>query len=239
MQRISGSQKNSPRSNPIVVATDLDRTFSQLDLRPSPASIERAAALRSKGIVLVLVTGRHIDDPAWLPLAHCFDAMVMEGGAAWGQPGAWKTAAVAAHFWNVASRLASSGYRVEVGQASFSAPKEAAALLDAETDRVTWRENAEHVDVTPLGVDKAFGLKQALRDLGLSDARVIAIGDGLNDVPLLASAEVGIAVSNAHESLLQAATVHAPWPAHEGFLWATRPLLHESDFDALSWGDAK
>jgi hypothetical protein len=49
----------------------------------------------------------------------------------------------------------------------------------------------------PPGVDKASGVMEALKELGVSRHNLVAIGDGENDLPLFAAAGHAVAVSNA------------------------------------------
>ena len=65
--------------------------------------------------------------------------------------------------------------------------------------------NRSAVMVLPAGVNKATGLRFALRRLGLSRHEAVGIGDGENDHSLLRYCECGVAVANAVESLKAAA----------------------------------
>src|SRR5437868_15012520 len=59
--------------------------------------------------------------------------------------------------------------------------------------------------VLPSGVNKAFGLKAALKDLGLSPHNVVGIGDAENDHSFLSLCECSVAVANAIPSLKEQA----------------------------------
>jgi hypothetical protein len=65
--------------------------------------------------------------------------------------------------------------------------------------------NRSAIMALPAGVNKATGLRFALRQLGLSRHEVVGIGDGENDHSLLRYCECGVAVANAVESLRTAA----------------------------------
>jgi len=65
--------------------------------------------------------------------------------------------------------------------------------------------NKGSVMVLPSGVNKATGLAQALKGLGISPRNVVAIGDAENDHALLEYVELGVAVSNAIPMLLERA----------------------------------
>ena len=62
-----------------------------------------------------------------------------------------------------------------------------------------------YLELFAKGVNKA----QAMRDLatGLNVERIVAFGDNLNDIPMLKSATVGVAVENAYEDVKKAADV--------------------------------
>ena len=56
--------------------------------------------------------------------------------------------------------------------------------------------------MTAVGVNKAAGLADVADEHGIDAADVIAFGDFLNDVPMLAWAGRGVAVANAHPEVL-------------------------------------
>jgi hydroxymethylpyrimidine pyrophosphatase-like HAD family hydrolase len=80
-------------------------------------------------------------------------------------------------------------------------------LLDAvlplmPSGAVASTSGAPFVEVTAPGVDKAFGVQQVCASLGIAPAEVLAFGDNHNDVALLRWAGRGVAMGNAHESVL-------------------------------------
>jgi hydroxymethylpyrimidine pyrophosphatase-like HAD family hydrolase len=64
---------------------------------------------------------------------------------------------------------------------------------------------AGFVEVTGAGVDKAFGVARLCARLGVDRREVVAIGDHLNDVPLLRWAGRSVAMAGAHPGALAAA----------------------------------
>jgi hypothetical protein len=64
------------------------------------------------------------------------------------------------------------------------------------------QSGGEAVEVTAVGVNKAAGLAEVAEEHGIDAADVIAFGDFLNDVPMLAWAGRGVAVANAHPEVL-------------------------------------
>lgn len=67
-----------------------------------------------------------------------------------------------------------------------------------------------------VGVDKAVGMRIAADRLGIPMDRVVAVGDGLNDIEMLAAAGTGVAVEGADPRLLAVADRVAPGPERAG-----------------------
>lgn len=61
------------------------------------------------------------------------------------------------------------------------------------------------LDLTPVGVSKASGLRHVCAGLGLTGADVLAVGDGRNDIEMLRWAGRGAAVAQAPQDVLDAA----------------------------------
>ncbi|MGH3048735.1 MAG: Cof-type HAD-IIB family hydrolase [Gaiellaceae bacterium] len=61
------------------------------------------------------------------------------------------------------------------------------------------------VEVSPAGVNKAAALAELCESLGIASHEVVAFGDHLNDLPMLAWAGRGIAVANAHPEVIELA----------------------------------
>jgi hydroxymethylpyrimidine pyrophosphatase-like HAD family hydrolase len=114
-------------------------------------------------------------------------------------------------------------------------------LLDGETTRVVVRSpdhTSEHfmelveriglhgvtyavgytawLDLAPEGVSKASALEQVRTDLGVDPARTLAVGDGRNDLEMLAWAARGVAMGNAPQVVLDAADEVAPGVEDDG-----------------------
>lgn len=54
-----------------------------------------------------------------------------------------------------------------------------------------------YLEVTPKGIDKAYGIKQLLTILGIGYKETVCCGDSFNDVKMLQYAGVGVAMANA------------------------------------------
>lgn len=74
------------------------------------------------------------------------------------------------------------------------------------------------------GVHKAHGITAVTERLGLLREDVIAFGDGLNDVEMLAHAGTGVAIEGADPRVLEAADRVAAGPEREGLVAAFAEL---------------
>lgn len=72
------------------------------------------------------------------------------------------------------------------------------------------------VEIAARGVSKATGLEALCGRLGITSAQVVAFGDMPNDLPMLQFAGVGVAVGNAHSTLLASADMIAPTNNEDG-----------------------
>jgi Cof subfamily protein (haloacid dehalogenase superfamily) len=74
--------------------------------------------------------------------------------------------------------------------------------------------------IFPIGTDKGTALDIVMQKLNIAPANVMAIGDDLNDLPMLKRAGIAIAMGNAHAHLRAVATDSAPDYEHDGVGWA-------------------
>ncbi|GGC16044.1 HAD family hydrolase [Cellulomonas carbonis] len=74
------------------------------------------------------------------------------------------------------------------------------------------------------GVHKAVGIETVVTHLGVAREDVVAVGDGLNDVEMLAWAGVGVAIAGAHPDVLAVADRVAQGPQVEGLVAAFAEL---------------
>lgn len=63
----------------------------------------------------------------------------------------------------------------------------------------------KNIEVNPLGINKAKGLKIVCSRLGIDMKNVMAMGDSLNDIAMITEAGLGIAMGNAQETVKIAA----------------------------------
>ncbi|MBS4207778.1 Cof-type HAD-IIB family hydrolase [Bacillus sp. FJAT-50079] len=64
---------------------------------------------------------------------------------------------------------------------------------------IRWHETA--MDIVPKGGSKAEGIKKLIERLGFEMENVYAFGDGFNDVEMLQTVGMGVAMGNAHEAV--------------------------------------
>ena len=91
---------------------------------------------------------------------------------------------------------------VDPGQIA-AVQRQIAALLPEDLTVV--QTAAFYLEVIPRAIDKGRGLVQICRALGLRPAEVIAFGDAENDIPMLRTAGVGVAMGNADAAVKAAA----------------------------------
>ncbi|MEA3191538.1 MAG: hypothetical protein QOD77_2120 [Thermoplasmata archaeon] len=212
-----------------VLVSDLDRTFSTEDLELDPDALKAAEHLRKRGVRCVLATGRGFRVLSAHPLlTRAFDGFVLEGGAVWGTPGDWRlTKADLGAVHAVADALEAQRIPVRRRSASCSIAIENAAALAGipASGQCSLQRNRDRMDILPMGVDKGVGLRRLLESWGEPDARVVAVGDGENDLGLFAASTYTVAVANAVPALRAAADEVAPLPASQGFAWVVRERL--------------
>ena len=63
------------------------------------------------------------------------------------------------------------------------------------------------MEIVPLGIEKAKSLGKLISFLGYDRSELVAIGDGLNDLPMLKYAGLSIAMENAYPEVKQTATI--------------------------------
>jgi Cof subfamily protein (haloacid dehalogenase superfamily) len=106
------------------------------------------------------------------------------------------------------------------------------AFIDAATEAVgdiavvTASGGLQLVEVSAPGVDKATTLALLCEERGIASERVVAFGDARNDLPMLAWAGTGVAMADAHPSVIAAADDVTGTNADDGVAaWLERHLL--------------
>ena len=76
------------------------------------------------------------------------------------------------------------------------------------------------IDFTLAGVNKATGISQIGQTLGIDPSNMVAVGDSYNDLPMLVSCGISIAMGDAPEEVITAADFVAPLVENDGLAMA-------------------
>jgi hydroxymethylpyrimidine pyrophosphatase-like HAD family hydrolase len=185
-----------------ALALDFDRT-----LMPTAGGSYRFASrtlteVRAMGLRVILVSGREYATLARIARhLGTIDAVVAEDGAVVDSPFAGRPKRFGESTGlRVRRRFAGASLRgVEYGQVVVSLPRRSARRAARLVSRlaVTFSFNADRVMIVPRGVNKATGVRRAMKGMRLPPNAFAAIGDGENDLPLLRAAALSGAVRNA------------------------------------------
>jgi hydroxymethylpyrimidine pyrophosphatase-like HAD family hydrolase len=194
----------------LALACDFDETLVRgSELRPETVSaLER---LRASGRKVILVTGREFEDLLSVcPSIDLFDRVVAENGALLYWPESKKEKVLAdPPPPALISALSERSIPFSQGRVVLSTGRPYdTALLQAISDLGLEHQiifNKGSVMLLPSGVNKATGLKAALRDLKLAPHNVVGIGDAENDHAFLSLCECAVAVANALPTVQQRA----------------------------------
>lgn len=107
--------------------------------------------------------------------------------------------------------------------------------ISAQCTRTTPQKDSEgkietlaYYDIMKEGVTKASAIKELATHLGIKQEEIIAIGDGGNDVEMLQSAGLKIAMKNAKPSLKSIADIITPVDNNAGGVGLTLEALYNS-----------
>lgn len=190
-----------------ALATDFDGTLAEEGV-VRPEVYEALSQARSSGIKVILVTGRELRDfePLKVDL-RVFDQVVAENGAVLFDPATnVQTLLAPAPSQELVKMLQEHGVNsLSVGLTIIATcvPHEIIVVecIKALGLELTITFNKGAVMILPPGVNKASGLKAALKLLGLNPAEVVAVGDAENDHAFLTLCGCAVAVDNALPSL--------------------------------------
>lgn len=190
-----------------VLATDYDGTIATHG-DVDQVAVEAMERLKAAGVHLMMVTGREIDDlKTVFTRFDLFDLIVGENGALLYWPKDGREVLLAQppppEFTD---RLRTMNLdRLSVGRVIVATyePHEVEVL---ETIREMGLElqvifNKGAVMVLPSGVNKASGLRAAVKELGVSCEEVVGVGDAENDHAFLELCGCSVAVGNALPAL--------------------------------------
>lgn len=99
-------------------------------------------------------------------------------------------------------------------------------LVDLVGDGLTATiSGGDFVEVMAGGITKAHALEALCAELGIDAGEVVAIGDQHNDIPMLTWAGRGVAMGNAHPSVLEAVSERTASNAEDGLALVLESLL--------------
>lgn len=87
---------------------------------------------------------------------------------------------------------------------------------------VRWHPNS--CDILPAGGSKALGIEKFIEATRIKMTEVMAFGDGLNDIEMLSTVGVGVAMGNGHPEVLKVADVVAPHVDEDGLFKVMKQL---------------
>jgi hydroxymethylpyrimidine pyrophosphatase-like HAD family hydrolase len=216
----------------LAFATDYDGTLAWGG-RVTRETIKALEDLKASGRKLLLVTGRHLGDlQRVFSEIDLFDRVVAENGALLFDPATQEQRTLAeAPSADFLQGLRDAGVRFDLGRVIISSwtPQQTTILEVIRRFALDYQIifNKDAVMVLPSGVNKATGLRAALRDLHLSVHKTIAVGDAENDHSFLSAAGCGVAVANALPSLKERADIVTIGDHGQGVIEVIHRLLKE------------
>jgi hydroxymethylpyrimidine pyrophosphatase-like HAD family hydrolase len=195
----------------LVLCCDYDGTLAHGGQVSEP-TIDALERLLASGRRLVLVTGRELSDLSSIfNRMDLFEIVVAENGALLYFPASRKTRTLGERPPEpfVQSLRKKGVAPISVGHVIVSTrePYETAAFecirdLGLEL-HVIFNKGA--VMILPSGINKATGLTEALKEIGIAPHNAVGIGDAENDHAFLAMCECSVAVANALSSVKETA----------------------------------
>jgi len=89
------------------------------------------------------------------------------------------------------------------------------------------KSQREYLEILPPGIDKGVALRELAKAIDVPLARIIAVGDNMNDLTMIQTAGWGVAVEGGPAALLAAAKETCPPPEQEGVrVLIERMFLH-------------
>ena len=79
------------------------------------------------------------------------------------------------------------------------------AALGCVPEHSLTQSNVTNIEIMPANVSKGTGLRDLAQRLGIRPENILAIGDQLNDLPMLAYAGISVAMGNAAQAVKDAA----------------------------------
>lgn len=221
----------------IIIATDVDGTLTDRKRRLNLAAIRILRRLQGRGIEIILVSSHAF--PAMSSLADYlgFRYIVAETGGCGGFP--WKPWFVeklpnSEKIVKIATDLGfrptpSNSFRL-ADISLFPPPRNVDDSLDElrkalRSFNVTIYYSGFAVHIVKENVNKGTGLKKLLEITGL-DGKIIAIGDGLNDIPLFEASDISITAEDSPETLRKTADIVLPFKGVQATVFLLKNIEH-------------
>lgn len=217
-----------------VLVADYDGTLAS-EGRVLPATLRALARLRASGAAFVLVTGRELEELLEIfgdAPAVC-DRIVAENGALLFRPATREVRMLAssANPRLVAALRMRKVEPLSVGRAIIATHGDNERIVRSVIRdlglTLTIARNLDALMVLPRGVDKGLGTRAALRDMGLSAADAVGVGNAENDEPLFRACGVAAAVANALDRVKRRADFVTQAPEGDGVIEIVERLLAE------------
>jgi hydroxymethylpyrimidine pyrophosphatase-like HAD family hydrolase len=214
----------------VALAAGFDGTLAR-EGRCDEKSIDALRALAATGRKLILVTSRELRSLLEIfPEVRVFDYVIAENGAVMHRPAARASAILAqAPSEILVQELHRRRVPLSVGSAVLTTDRAHQAVVADAIEKLQLDlqliGNGSALIVLPTGVNKATGVRAALRELGLSQHNLVAIGDAENDLELFKLAEYSVAVHNAHADLKSVADRVTEGSFGDGFVELAEDLI--------------
>lgn len=227
-----------------ALVTDVDGTITDRRRRISTAAVEAVRTLVDAGIEVVLASGNTVCFMDGLCKMVGTDGTIIgENGGVyrWGFSGTLRIPGdqeVCLEAFEVLNDyFAKKGVRLELFGAQYRFadvafarnidPDEARAVIRDRRLPVRLLDTGFAIHLQPPGVSKGTALTELAREMGLSPAEMMAIGDSENDIEMLEAAGVGVAVRNAPVQTRTAADWVSGATYGDGFVEAVKKYYPE------------
>jgi hydroxymethylpyrimidine pyrophosphatase-like HAD family hydrolase len=223
----------------LALALDFDGTIADRGV-VAPSTLSALRQVRQSGRKVLLVTGRELGDlRSCFPELDLFDVIVAENGALLFEPGKQRETLLAPSPPDtLLQALADRNVKpLSVGRSIIATwrPQEKTVMETIEDLGLEMQIifNKGAVMILPTGVNKASGLRNALKNLGISPLNVVGVGDAENDHAFLKGCGCAVAVANALPALKKAADIVLAEPYGAGVAELVERLV-DQDKDLVS-----
>lgn len=192
----------------MVIAVDVDGTLFD-GVEVAPEAVDGLRHAHADGHAIIIVTGRR-----WEELGHVVptvleltDRVVCEEGGVLVNVRTGRLTLLAEPVEpQLVTGLQEAGVPgLDIGHVVVGAPTGSLADVTRVRDEMGSLRaiitNKGSIALTPIGCDKASGLRAAVADLDLQHRPILAIGDAANDLPMFGIANIAVGVANADEAV--------------------------------------